>query len=93
MSNGFRLKLDLLEEKIVVAVDKMTRYKGKVAAYYNRRVLTCNRSWKDWKARASWEGPYIIRRVVGPVTYELETLEGRQVSRSRNACHLRKYYV
>ncbi|GAA0143733.1 hypothetical protein LIER_35798 [Lithospermum erythrorhizon] len=32
-------------------------------------------------------------RVVGPVTYELETLEGCQVPRSWNACHLRKYYV
>ncbi|GAA0157811.1 hypothetical protein LIER_14996 [Lithospermum erythrorhizon] len=29
----------------------------------------------------------------GLVTYELETLEGREVPRSWNAFHLRKYYV
>ncbi|GAA0144495.1 hypothetical protein LIER_04927 [Lithospermum erythrorhizon] len=45
------------------------------------------------KLESPWEGSYLVRRVVGPVTYELETLDGRQVPRSLNACHLRKYYV
>ncbi|GAA0146534.1 hypothetical protein LIER_06463 [Lithospermum erythrorhizon] len=47
----------------------------------------------DGKLESPWEGPYIIQRIMGPVTYELETLEGRQVPRSWNVCHLRKYYV
>ncbi|GAA0170687.1 hypothetical protein LIER_41005 [Lithospermum erythrorhizon] len=34
-----------------------------------------------------------VEPIGGSVTYELETLEGRQVSRSWNACHLRKYYM
>ncbi|GAA0145333.1 hypothetical protein LIER_05554 [Lithospermum erythrorhizon] len=48
---------------------------------------------KPGKLESPWEGPYLVRRIVGPVTYELETLEGRQVPRSWNACHLSKYYV
>ncbi|GAA0150947.1 hypothetical protein LIER_37207 [Lithospermum erythrorhizon] len=35
---GLRLNLDLLEEKRVVAVDKMAKYKGEVAFYYNKNV-------------------------------------------------------
>ncbi|GAA0152384.1 hypothetical protein LIER_10879 [Lithospermum erythrorhizon] len=48
---------------------------------------------KSGKLESPWEGPYIVWRIVGPVKYELETLEGRQVPRSWNASHLRKYYV
>ncbi|GAA0156078.1 hypothetical protein LIER_13653 [Lithospermum erythrorhizon] len=104
---GLRLNLDLLEGKRVVAVTKMSKYKQKVAAYYDKRVRSrqflvidlvlrgrqASVHGKHGKLESSWEGPYIIRRIVGPVTYELETLEGRQVPRSWNACHLRKYYV
>ncbi|GAA0147071.1 hypothetical protein LIER_06862 [Lithospermum erythrorhizon] len=43
------------------------------------------------KLESPWKGPYLVKRIMGPVTYELETLEGRQVPRSRNACHMRKY--
>ncbi|GAA0158743.1 hypothetical protein LIER_15690 [Lithospermum erythrorhizon] len=39
------------------------------------------------------DGPHIIPRIVGPITYGLETLEGRQVSRTWNACHIRKCYL
>ncbi|GAA0152468.1 hypothetical protein LIER_37496 [Lithospermum erythrorhizon] len=39
------------------------------------------------------EGPYLVKRIVGPDLYELETFKGRQVSRSWNVCHLRKYYI
>ncbi|GAA0149899.1 hypothetical protein LIER_37022 [Lithospermum erythrorhizon] len=48
---------------------------------------------KPKKLEFPWEGPYIIQRIVGLITYELETLEGRQVPRSWNACQLRKYYL
>ncbi|GAA0173641.1 hypothetical protein LIER_27216 [Lithospermum erythrorhizon] len=48
---------------------------------------------KQGKLESSWEVPYHVRRITGPVTYELETLEGRQVPRSWNASQLRKYYV
>ncbi|GAA0164859.1 hypothetical protein LIER_20402 [Lithospermum erythrorhizon] len=48
---------------------------------------------KSRKLESSWDGPYIIRRIAGLVMYELETLEGRYVPTSWNACHMRKYYV
>ncbi|GAA0175951.1 hypothetical protein LIER_29033 [Lithospermum erythrorhizon] len=48
---------------------------------------------KPGKLESPWDGPYLVRRVVGPVIYELETLDRRQVPRSWNACHLRRYYV
>ncbi|GAA0173072.1 hypothetical protein LIER_26765 [Lithospermum erythrorhizon] len=35
---GLGLNLDLLEEKRAAAVDKMAKYKNKVAAYYNKNV-------------------------------------------------------
>ncbi|GAA0158633.1 hypothetical protein LIER_15602 [Lithospermum erythrorhizon] len=79
---GLRLNLDLLEGKRAATVDKMARYKEKESAHR-----------KPGKLESPMEGPYIVLRVVGPVTYELKTLEGHQVSRSWNTCHLRKYYV
>ncbi|GAA0148415.1 hypothetical protein LIER_07865 [Lithospermum erythrorhizon] len=104
---GLQLKCDLLEEKGAVAFDKMARYKGKVATHYNERVRVrhflvgelvlrarqASAHGKPGKLKSPWEGPYLVRRVVGTVTYELETLERRQVIRSWNGCHLRKYYV
>ncbi|GAA0174571.1 hypothetical protein LIER_27938 [Lithospermum erythrorhizon] len=104
---GLRLNMDMLEEKRAAAVDKIVRYKGKVAAHYNKRVwarkfligdlvLRIRQAFshgKPGKLESPWEGPYHVRRVVGPVTYELQTMEGRQVPLSWNACHLRKYYV
>ncbi|GAA0167703.1 hypothetical protein LIER_22575 [Lithospermum erythrorhizon] len=48
---------------------------------------------KPGKMESPWEGPYLVRTVVVPITYELKNLEGRQVPRSWNTCHLRKYYM
>ncbi|GAA0150819.1 hypothetical protein LIER_09673 [Lithospermum erythrorhizon] len=48
---------------------------------------------KQGKLEYPWEGPYLVRRIVGPAAHELETLEGCRVLRSWKACHLRKYHV
>ncbi|GAA0184760.1 hypothetical protein LIER_32048 [Lithospermum erythrorhizon] len=37
-----------------------------------------------------WEGPYRVKKVVGPSTYELEDLEGKMVSRTWHASKLCK---
>ncbi|GAA0159958.1 hypothetical protein LIER_16622 [Lithospermum erythrorhizon] len=90
---GLRLNLDLLEEKRVATVDKMVRYKSMVAAHYNKKVWgrqflvgdlilrarQASAHGKPGKLESPWEGLYLVQRVVGPVTYELEPLEGRQV--------------
>ncbi|GAA0139470.1 hypothetical protein LIER_01005 [Lithospermum erythrorhizon] len=104
---GLRLNLDLLEEKGAIGADKTPKYKKKVVAYYNRRVRCrqflvgdlvlrasqASAHGKQGKVESPCEEPYIIRSIVTPVTYELETLEGRQVPRSWNACDLSKNYV
>ncbi|GAA0165985.1 hypothetical protein LIER_21250 [Lithospermum erythrorhizon] len=88
-------------------VSYFDEYKRKVATYYNKRVRArqflvgdlvlrarqASAHGKPGKLESFWEGLYTVRRVVGPVTYELEILEGRQVPRSWNGCHLRKYYM
>ncbi|GAA0144499.1 hypothetical protein LIER_04930 [Lithospermum erythrorhizon] len=79
---GLWLNLDLLEEKRTDAVGYLVLGARQPSAHK-----------KTGKLKSPWEGPYIIKRVVGPVTYELETLEGRQVPRTWNAYHLSKYYV
>ncbi|GAA0174509.1 hypothetical protein LIER_27888 [Lithospermum erythrorhizon] len=104
---GLGLDLDLLEEKRVAVVGKMAGYKDKVAAHYNKKVWgwqflvgdlvlrarqACTHR-KPGKLESPWERLYLVKRIVEPFTYELEILEGRQVSRSWNACHMRKYYV
>ncbi|GAA0168123.1 hypothetical protein LIER_22912 [Lithospermum erythrorhizon] len=81
----------------------MAQYKDKVVAYYNKksrgrqflvlRARHVSTHGKPRKLESPWKGPYLVKRIIGPVTYELETIEGRQVPRSWNACHLRKYYV
>ena len=41
----------------------------------------------------NWEGPYRVRAIICPGTYELETLKGRVISNPWNAEHLRRYYL
>ncbi|GAA0153688.1 hypothetical protein LIER_11863 [Lithospermum erythrorhizon] len=71
-----------------------------VEMYADTTRVTCyeelaneHRSWKTQKIGVSVRGTLYHLEDSGPVTYELETLERRQVPRSSNACHLRKYYV
>ncbi|GAA0145034.1 hypothetical protein LIER_05321 [Lithospermum erythrorhizon] len=109
--SGRSRRKDLLEETMDVAVNRMTKYKQKVAAYYKKRVRSRQFLVGDLALRAMqastheklgkldfpWDlgvlAVLFVRRIVGPVTYELETLKGCQVPRLWNACHLRKYYV
>ncbi|GAA0176177.1 hypothetical protein LIER_29219 [Lithospermum erythrorhizon] len=45
------------------------------------------------KLSPKWEGPYRVKRIVGPSTYELEDLDGRSSPRTWYASKLCKYYV
>ena len=44
------------------------------------------------KLAPNWEGPYRVRNIVKPGTYELETLDGVVFPRLWNSSNLRKYY-
>ncbi|GAA0160188.1 hypothetical protein LIER_38995 [Lithospermum erythrorhizon] len=85
----------------------LAQYKDKVVAHYNKkfwgrqflvgnlvvRARQASVHGKLGKLESQWEGPYLVKMIVGPVTYELETLEGHHVLQSWNACHMRKYYL
>ncbi|GAA0161802.1 hypothetical protein LIER_18036 [Lithospermum erythrorhizon] len=95
------------EALISVEIQLDTDLKDKIVSYYNKKVWSrqflvgdlvlrarqASSHGKPRKLEFPWEGSYIFRRIMGPITYELETLEGRQVTKSWNACHLTKYYV
>ncbi|VFQ82309.1 unnamed protein product [Cuscuta campestris] len=44
------------------------------------------------KLARNWEGPYRVKAIVRPGTYQLETMEGGRVERHWNSHHLRKFY-
>ncbi|GAV84222.1 hypothetical protein CFOL_v3_27666 [Cephalotus follicularis] len=104
---GLRCLLDLVEELRDKAVIKVVAYQQRVSRYYNKTVSPIPLRQGDLvlrnsaigdptgtrgKLAPSWEGPYKIKRVLRPGTFKLETLGGKEISRSWNAEHLRKYY-
>ena len=44
------------------------------------------------KLAPNWEGPYRVKQIVKPGTYELETLDGEAFPRLWNSSNLRRYY-
>ncbi|GAA0152665.1 hypothetical protein LIER_11086 [Lithospermum erythrorhizon] len=48
---------------------------------------------KQDKLNPKWEGPYRIRQVIGPGTYELEDLSGKAIKHTWHGIYLKKYYV
>ncbi|GAA0148366.1 hypothetical protein LIER_07830 [Lithospermum erythrorhizon] len=45
------------------------------------------------KLNPKWEGPYRVRRVIGPRTYELEELSGKTIDHTWHTVYLKKYYI
>ncbi|GAA0154466.1 hypothetical protein LIER_12438 [Lithospermum erythrorhizon] len=78
--------LDFTDELRDHALYRMQRYKHMTTQFYNRRVkiwqlsvgnlvlrlFKASKPKKQDKLNSKWEGPYRIRRVIGPGTYELE---------------------
>ena len=44
------------------------------------------------KLSPTWEGPYLVSSVIGKGAYKLQTIEGKEISNTWNAQHLKKYY-
>ena len=42
---------------------------------------------------AMWHGPYIVKRVLGKGSYELQDYEGNCLKEPRNGLYLKKYYA
>ena len=89
---ALRLNLDLLDEKHEQVLKRTEDYQRKTARYYNQKVkprsykpgdlvlkqlLPARKNPAHGKLRPSWEGPYIVTRVIRPGNYELQTEEGK----------------
>ena len=104
---ALRLNLDLLDEKREQVLKRMEDYQRKTTRYYNQKfkprsykpgdlafknLLPVRKNPAHGKLRPSWEGPYIVTRVIRLGNYELQTEEGRTLSHSWNVEHLKRFY-
>ena len=82
-------------------------YKRQLQRYYNAKVKAFEFNAGDYvlrnneasnaqapgKLSPNWEGPYIIKGVLGKGAYTLEKLDGTPVPRTWNAAQLRTCYM
>ncbi|VFQ59783.1 unnamed protein product [Cuscuta campestris] len=99
-------ELHLVHEKREAAFIRAENYRRKVKSYNDGRVRARGFVEGDWVLRKravsrpleggkfakSYEGPYIIKEVVGPSTFRLQTPSGGDVPRTWNAENLVKFY-
>ncbi|VFQ76638.1 unnamed protein product [Cuscuta campestris] len=99
-------ELNLVEERRTTAAVKMAGYQQSVKRYHDNRVgpryfqvhdevlrrRDASKPNERGKLVRNWEGPYRIKAIVRPGTYQLETMEGCRVDRHWNSHHLRKFY-
>ncbi|GAV73874.1 hypothetical protein CFOL_v3_17357 [Cephalotus follicularis] len=104
---GLRNLLDLVEELRDKESIKVAAYQQRVSRYYNKRVnprplrkgdlvlrnvTIADPTGTRGKLAPNCEGPYMVKKVLRPGTFKLETLRGMEIPRAWNAEHLRKYY-
>ena len=104
---AFRLNIDLLEEKREQVLRCTEDYQRKTARYYNQKVkprsykpgdlvlkklLPARKNPAHGKLGPSWEGPYIVTRVIRPDNYELQMEEGKILPHTWNVEHLTRFY-
>ena len=102
-----RLNLDLLDEKREQVLKCTKDYQRKTTRYYDQKVkhksyepgdlvlkklLPTRKNTTHGKLGPNWKGPYIVFRAVRPSNYELQTEEGKVLSHSWNAEHLKRFY-
>ena len=104
---ALRLNLDLLDDKSEQVLKRTEDYQRKTARYYDQKVkprsykhsdlvlkklLPARKNPTHGKLGPNWEDPYIVSRVFRPGNYELQTEEGKVLSHSWNAEHLKRFY-
>ncbi|VFQ83318.1 unnamed protein product [Cuscuta campestris] len=99
-------ELNLVEERRTIAAVKMAGYQQSVKRYHDNRVgpryfqvhdevlrrRDASKPNERDKLVRNWEGPYRVKAIIRPGTYELETMEGGRVDRHWNSHHLRKFF-
>jgi transposase InsO family protein len=109
IENNEKLKrnLDMLEARREMAAIREEKYKRKMEASYNKKVLECVFKEGDFVLRSNaaskaeptgklapnWEGPYTIHKVAGKGAYVLEKLDYTPLPRMWNGAQLRKCYM
>ena len=104
---ALRLNLDLLDEKRDQVLKRAEDYPRKTTRCYDQKVkprshkpgdlvlkklMPARKNPTHGKLGLNWEGPYIVSHVVRPGNYELQTEEGKVLSHSWNAEHLKRFY-
>ena len=104
---ALRLNIDLLDEKHDLVQKRIEDYQRKTTRYYDQRVkprsykpgdlvlkklMPARKNPTHGKLWPNWEGPYIVSRIVRPGNYELQIGEGKFLSHSWNAEHLKRFY-
>ncbi|KAI3678508.1 hypothetical protein L6452_37803 [Arctium lappa] len=99
--------LDALEELREAAHIRMAAQKQVVERHFNknvqikvfqegdyvlRRLFQNTQEVNASKLSTKWEGPYQISSIVGKGAYKIQTLDGRDIPRSWNAVHLKRYF-
>ncbi|VFQ71306.1 unnamed protein product [Cuscuta campestris] len=98
-------EMNLVEEQRTMAAVKMVGYHQSVKRYHDNRVgpryfqvhdevlrrRDTSKPNERGKLVRNWEGPYRIRAITRPGTYQLETMEGGRVDQHWNSHHLRKF--
>ncbi|GAA0155145.1 hypothetical protein LIER_12940 [Lithospermum erythrorhizon] len=57
------------------------------------RLFKASKPKKQDKLNPKWEGPYKIRTVMGPGTYELEMLLGKAIKHTWHGIYVKEYYT
>ena len=106
-NEALRLNLDLLDEKREQVLKRTEDYQRKTVRYYNQKVkprsykagdlvlkrfLSARKNPAHGKLGPSWEGPYIVTRVIRPGNYELQKEEGKILPHTWNVECLKRFY-
>ncbi|GJY99353.1 reverse transcriptase domain-containing protein [Tanacetum coccineum] len=102
-----RQNMDLIQERREAAVIREAKYKTKMEQYYNQKVRPTSFKPNEYVFRRNeastvedqgklgpkWEGPYRVTKAYKNDSYNLQTMEGKEVPRTWYVINLRKCYI
>jgi hypothetical protein len=100
-----RIDLDSLEEQRLTTTMRQARHDQQLRRYHDRNVketsfnvgdLVLRRIQKTdgmHKLSATWEGPFIVTKVISLSTYQLQWGDGQGVPNPWNVEHLQRFYA
>ena len=97
----------MLDERREQALIRIAAYQNRATKFWNkhirerqfkvgdwvlRKVFQNTEESRDGKLSQTFEGPYKVVEITGPGAYRLVDKNGKELLRSWNAIHLKKYY-